>query len=202
MQNRQQILDFARQMLREKRYDEARKLLHALPKDDQTAQQWLAQIDEREHAESAASEALSDGSLEKLRHQGRSLGELLRGSFRRPPGPAPKAKPPEKRKPEPREESRNGISQREASQRDTSRRDTSQRRHPLAAPPEPKTPEPPPAPSRHAAPDAIFIPEDPAEEGEKVHPDEVPVGAILARSLVLAGVIIGIVLIILLFMGG
>ena len=46
MQNRQQILDFARQMLREKRYDEARKLLRVLPTDDETAQQWLAQIEE------------------------------------------------------------------------------------------------------------------------------------------------------------
>lgn len=183
MQNRQQILDFARQMLREKRYDEARKLLRALPKDDATAQQWLAQIDERERAESAASEALADGSLEKLRHQGRSLGELLRGSFRRPPGPAPKAKPPAKRKPPAKSES-------------------PPRQHPLAAPPEPETPEPPPAPSRRAEPDAVFIPGEPAAEQEKVHPDEVPVGAILARSLVLAGVIIGIVLIILLFMGG
>ena len=186
MQNRQQILDFARKMLREKRYDEARKLLRALPKDDDTAQQWLAQIDERERAESAASEALAAGSLETLRRQGRSLEEMLRGSFRRPPRPAPQAKPlPEKRKAP--EES-----------------EPPQRQHPLAAPPEPKTPEPPPTPGipKHRdAPDAIFTPEQAAAEREKVHPDEVPVGAILTRSLVLAGVIIGIVLVILLLFG-
>lgn len=171
MQNRQQILDFARQMLREKRYDEARKLLRALPADDDTAQQWLARIEERKRAEATTSAALSDGPIAKARRQGRSLGELLRGSWRRTEGQPPKPK----------------IAKRSE--------------HPLATPPDPEPSAPPPA-SHAAEPDAIFAAGETDEGTPKIHPDELPVGAILARSLVLAGVVIGVVLLILLFLGG
>ena len=170
MQNRQQILDFARQMLREKRYDEARKLLRALPADDETAQQWLAQIEERERAETEASAALSDGPMAKARRQGRSLGELLRGSRRQ--------------------------SRQQPRTPETAKRTE----HPLAAPSEPEAPAPPPTP--RAVADTIFSTEESGDGAPKIHPQELPVGAILTRSLVLAGVVIGVVLLILLFLGG
>ncbi len=170
MQNRQQILDFARQMLREKRYDEARKLLRVLPADDETAQQWLAQIEERERAETEASAALAAGPMAKTRRHGRSLGELLRGSQRQS-RQQPRAPKPAKRA-----------------------------EHPLATPSEPEPPAPPP--TTRATPDVIFPSEEMGEGTPKIHPEELQVGAILTRSLVLASVVIGVVLLILLFLGG
>lgn len=192
MQNRQQILDFARQMLREKRYDEARKLLRALPKDDVTAQQWLTQIDERERAESAAGDALAPGSQSHPQRPGRSLGEMLRTSFRLPTLPAQK-KPPFPKQVREQEET--------PEQAQDATRESAPPPHPLAAPPEPETSASPAAPEPPTAPEAIFIPED-REESEKIHPDELPIATILTRSLVLAGVVIGIIMLILLFLGG
>lgn len=195
MQNRQQILDFARQMLREKRYDEARKLLRALPKEDVTAQQWLTQIDERERAESAADEALAAGSRGPSRRPGRPLGELLRASFRLPTIPA------QKKPPSPKQERPETAEQAQETARETTHESTP-RPHPLAAPPEPEASAPPATPEPPAASEALYLPEDPEAEREKIHPDELPVAAILTRSLVLAGVVIGIIMLILLFLGG
>ena len=137
-----------------------------MPADDETAQQWLAQIEERERAETEASAALAAGPIAKTRRHGRSLGELLRGSRQQPRAPKP-AKRAE---------------------------------HPLAAPSEPEPPAPPP--TTRATPDVIFPSEEMGEGTPKIHPEELQVGAILTRSLVLASVVIGVVLLILLFLGG
>lgn len=201
MLNRQQILDFTRQMLREKRYDEARKLLRALPADDEQARQWLAMIEERERAEAETTAALTDEPKTKARRQGRSLREMLQLSWR------------ETRRDMRREKRRDRLSDR--------RPDSEPKpEHPLEAPPMESPPSKPPretpaaadpAPKRKPAavsderpataePDAIFAEARPDEP--KIHPDQLPAGAILTRSLMLAGVIIGIILLILLFSGG
>ncbi len=171
MQNRQQILDLTRQMLKEKRYDEARKLLRVLPADDETAQQWLAQIQERERAEAAGKAALSGNvNAPKPLFRGRSLGELLRRASQRKPDENNShalAKPLERQ------------------------------------PPKVKPPHPESGPSAEPVEEGSLFLAPEAREGEtKTHPDELPVGAILTRSLIMGGVVIGIVLLVLLLLGG
>ena len=91
-------------------------------------------------------------------------------------------------------------SQRQSRQQPRAPKPAKRAEHPLAAPSEPEPPAPPP--TTRATPDVIFPSEEMGEGTPKIHPEELQVGAILTRSLVLASVVIGVVLLILLFLGG